>query len=128
MKRSLFLSSALLVPLLALAGSPATATIDSACTPHNATLVVPAGQTASGFSVAALTNGSKCVVGGVPDNKGWGITNSAGAKVYAWSQWQRGAPSEVGGALAGLTLGAGTYAIYVDGGNGAAATINYTLK
>ena len=115
-----------LLPSLALAES-ATPTIDSKCALHPATITVPAGKTASGFSVGTLENGVKCVVGGVHDNKGWGITLNGGKKYY-WSQFKSNAPTEIGGPLSALVLPAGTYSVFVDGGSGARAVINYTIK
>ena len=115
-----------LIPALAF-GESVTATIDGNCASKNGTITVPAGKTASGFSVGALANGTKCTVGGTPDTKGWGVTNG-GAKVYYWSSFKGGSPSEVGGTLSGLVLQPGTYSVFVDGGAGASATINFTIK
>ena len=115
-----------LIPALAF-GESVTATIDGSCASKNGTITVPAGKTASGFSVGSLANGAKCKVGGTPDSKGWGITKG-GAKVYYWSSFKGGNPTVIGGALSGLVLQPGTYGVFVDGGSGAKAVINYTLK
>jgi hypothetical protein len=136
--RNLFLEGIMLkrtfLVLLALVTFPSlafadnvTATIDGNCAAKNASLVVPAGKTATGFSVATLAPGSKCKVGGVPDSKGWGIIKNGG-KVYYWSQFKSNQPSEVGGLLINLVLQPGTYEVFVDGGSGATATINFTVK
>lgn len=122
----LFVSLLTLIPTLAFAES-VTATIDGSCALKNATITVPAGKTASGFSLGALAVGTKCTVGGTPDTKGWGITKGGG-QVYHWSSFKGASPSEVGGALSGLVLQPGTYSVFVDGGAGASATINYTIK
>ena len=82
---------------------------------------------ATAFTVGTLNAGTKCVVGGTPDSRGWSITLS-GNRVYAWSQWQGGTPSEVGGPLTALALGPGTYQVWVDGGTGAQASINFALR
>ncbi|MFH1532648.1 MAG: hypothetical protein ABIK09_18130 [Pseudomonadota bacterium] len=127
LKRTLlFVALLTLIPTLAFAES-VTATIDGSCALKSATITVPAGKTASGFSLGALAAGTKCTVGGAPDTKGWGIT-SGGVKVYYWSSFKGGSPSEVGGALSGLVLQPGTYGVFVDGGAGASATVNFTIK
>ena len=115
-----------LFPATSLADS-VTATIDGNCALKSVTITVPAGKTASGFSVATLEAGTKCKVGGVPDSKGWGISLN-GAKKYYWSQFKSNAPTETGGPLSNVTLSAGTYTVFVDGGAGARAVINYTIK
>jgi hypothetical protein len=120
------LALALAIPLTASADT-LTATINASCSPQPATLVVPAGRTASAFVVSTLTPGTKCVVGGTPDAKGWSITRDGG-RIYAWTQWQSNAPSEMGGPLASLALGPGTYQVWVDGGVGANATLQYAIR
>lgn len=115
----------MLFPALAFGGE-VTATINSTCILQNATITVPAGKVASGFAVKTLSNGTSCSTGGAPDSKGWGVTLN-GNKVYYWSQWQNNAPSEIGGPLTALSLGPGTYQVFVDGGSGAMANITFNL-
>jgi hypothetical protein len=127
LKKTLLFGALLtLIPTLAFAES-VTTTIDGNCALKSATITVPAGKTASGFSLGTLVAGTKCKVGGAPDTKGWGITKG-GAKVYYWSQFKGGSPSEIGGTLSGLVLQAGTYSVFVDGGSGASATVSFTIK
>jgi hypothetical protein len=124
----------LVVPLFVLVLLPAlaqaettTATVDSNCALQAATITVPSGKTATGFSIAKLEAGTKCKVGGSPDSTGWGISRS-GIKKYHWSKFKTNAPSEHGGPLANLLLGPGTYILFVDGGAGAMAVVKYSIK
>ncbi|MBT3218267.1 MAG: hypothetical protein HN348_04195 [Proteobacteria bacterium] len=125
MKKAIMIITSVLFPVIAFGGE-VTATINSSCILQNATITVPAGQAATAFVVKALSNGTSCSTGGTPDSKGWGITLN-GNKVYYWSQWQANAPSEIGGPLSGLSLGPGTYQVFVDGGSGANANISFNL-
>ncbi len=125
-KTMLFVALLTLIPTLAFAES-VTATIDGNCAAKNGTITVPAGKTASGFTLGTLAAGTKCKVGGAADTKGWGITKG-GAKVYYWSQFKGGSPSEIGGKLSGLVLQPGTYSVFVDGGSGAQATVTFSIK
>ena len=126
--------SKLLVPLLALFFLPAlahaesaTASVDSNCALQAATIEVPSGKTATGFSVSYLEAGTKCKVGGTPDSQGWEISHG-GVQKYHWSQFKTNAPSEHGGPLKNLLLVPGTYTVFVDGGAGAKAVVKYTVK
>ncbi len=129
MKKTVFLSIVLISLLFsghALAAK-VHATVDGKCQLHPATITVPAGKTATGFKLVSLTNGKSCVTGGTPDNKGWGITKN-GQKVYYWNKFKRNAPTVKGGPLSSLSLSPGTYKVFVDGGSGARAAVQYTLK
>lgn len=126
---TLALSLSLLTLVLSADALAATSTakIDGKCSLHTATLTVPAGKTATGFKVTKLAKGRLCKTNQTPDNKGWGITK-AGAKVYYWNKFKANAPTVKGGPLSKLTLGAGTYRVFVDGGAGAVVVVQYTLK
>ena len=104
MRKALFILTTilLLIPSLASADS-VTATVDSKCTSLNATFTVPAGKTATNFSILTLEQGVKCTVGGVYDSKGWGIILN-GNKVYYWNKFKNNAPTEIGGPLNRVSL------------------------
>ena len=131
--KTALLTSGLALGLLALVFSTdalaakSVAKIDAKCQLHTATLTVPAGKTATGFKITKLEKGKLCKTNGTPDNKGWGITKGGG-KVYYWNKFKKNAPTERGGPLSQLALGAGTYRVFVDGGAGAVAVVQYTLK
>lgn len=111
--------AALLFALPAWAES-ATARIGSKCVPENGTIVVPAGKTARNFRVTSLSHGTTCGVTAI-DYTGWGITNK-----YRYFKPASGSVTD-SPALSTLTLGPGTYSLYVDGGSGAQVVIQYDL-
>ncbi len=83
-KTLLFVALLTLIPTLAFAES-VTASIDGNCGSKNGTITVPAGKTASGFTLGTLAAGTKCKVGGAPDTKGWGVTKGGASAVLAAS-------------------------------------------
>ncbi len=98
----------------------ATARIGTNCVPENGTIVVPAGKTAKSFRVTTLSHGSSCGVSAI-DYTGWGITNH-----YRYFKPASGSVTD-NPPLSTLTLGPGTYHLYVDGGDGAQVVIQYDL-
>lgn len=104
------------------------AKISSKCSPVPGAISVPAGKTATGFKLLYLANGQNCHTGGTADSKGWSIKNARGKNVYSWSAYKRNKPIELGGPLSKLSIGPGVYKVYVDGGRGALARVQYTLK
>lgn len=104
-----------------------SATITSRCAPKNATIVIPKGKKANGFRIGRLDNGHKCKIGGKPDSKGWGIKQGF-KTLYYWSRFKNKKPHEKGGPLNKLQLGPGRYHIFVNGGRGAIAQVQYNLN
>lgn len=104
-----------------------TAKISRKCRSQPAKLVVPGGKKASRFRLKRLTNGTKCVVGGKPDNKGY-VIKKGSKVVYRHSQWKRKKKKESPVKLGKLVLGPGVYRVYVSGGRGARATISLQIR
>ncbi|MBN2797590.1 MAG: hypothetical protein JXX28_00425 [Deltaproteobacteria bacterium] len=102
----------------------AAATIGAGCAPQNGALVVPAGKTATSFQLSALSHGTSCGVTPI-DYDGWGLKNG-GATVYSYSR--RGGSVAESAPLSTLTLPAGTYTVYVDGGQGAQVVVTFALQ
>lgn len=94
-----------------------SASIVANCLPQWGHLVVPAGQTAVNFQVTSLGAGTTC--GPAPSaisQRGWGISQNGG-QIYRSDM-----------PLGGLTLSAGAYEVYVDGGQGAVVEVVYSLR
>ena len=105
--------------------SSVTATIDRNCNSQPATINVANGHTASGFVIASLASGNNCHSGAKFLNKGLVIKNSSGNIVFKYTVDAKGNVYAPNGDLSKLTLGAGIYYVYVDGGNGAILQLKF---
>jgi len=122
--------------LTALAPSPATAqqaaTIASEigggdCRATYRAFVVPEGQIATDFALQGLSAGADCTTGGALQETGFHLERGLGAKVFRYSGDAAGAQTG-GGNLGTLELGSGRYLLVVNGGEGAMASLSFTLR
>lgn len=107
--------------------STVSATIDRNCNSQPATINVVNGHTASGFVIASLASGNNCHSGAKFLDKGLVIKNSSGNIVYKYTVDAKGGVYAPYGDIGKLTLGAGIYYAYVDGGNGASLTLKFNM-
>lgn len=101
------------------------ASIDKNCNSKPATINVANGQTASGFIIESLEAGNNCHSGARFTKRGFVIKKSSGDIVYKYSIDSNGRAITPQGNLSKLSLGAGIYIIYVDGGNGARLQLKF---
>ena len=102
----------------------------ASCAPVAGTFAVPAGSTASGFSLEQLVAGNNCGTGSPIQTRGFSITRLPGMSHvfdYAWSPGGNGQPLEGPVRLTALVLGPGSYQVWVNGGIGAIVTLRYSL-
>ncbi|MBN2724784.1 MAG: hypothetical protein JXR95_11995 [Deltaproteobacteria bacterium] len=104
----------------------ATARINRKCQSERALINIPPGSVAKNFKLLSLSSGTKCVVGGFFNYKGFSIKKN-GVILYSYTK-SRGKITEKGGSLKNLKLYPGKYWLYVGGGNGAKASLKYELK
>jgi hypothetical protein len=102
-----------------------SASIDHKCNPQNTTFTIAQGLTAKSFKIKELKSGRKCVTGEFIDYKGFNLKGNG--VNYRWFRFRDNPPSETGGTLATLTLGAGTYTLSVDGGEGAYVELEFEV-
>jgi len=126
MKKLLSTSLILFFALGVLAqNSTAYATIDKNCNSQAATIKITNGQSASGFVIETLIAGNNCHSGARFTQKGFVIKNSSGNLVFKYQVDSNGQIYTPNGQLSKLTLGAGIYYVYVDGGHGAILQLKY---
>ena len=105
-----------------------SAIIDSKCNSVPATINVPNGKTAAGFSFTALVAGNNCYNGSRFTDRGFVVKNANGNVVFRYTINKNGQVYEPNGALNQFQLGAGIYYVHVDGGNGARLDLKYQLN
>ena len=103
------------------------ASIDRNCNSAPATLNIANGHTASGFIIASLEAGNNCHSGARFTDKGFVIKNSSGNIVFQYTINSKGQKHQPYGEISKLTLGAGIYYVYVDGGNGASLQLKFNM-
>ncbi len=103
------------------------ATIDANCTSKPATINVEQGRTATGFVIGSLAAGNNCHSGARFTDRGFVIKTSSGDIVYKYHIDANGHASSPNGDIGKLSLSAGIYYVYVDGGNGASLQLKFNL-
>ena len=102
----------------ALAETVSSSIEGSACVRKYNSFVVPNGKTAGNFKVLDLRAGRTCKTNQAINSKGFSIRDRNYNTIY----------NSGGGNVGALSLGAGTYSVVVDGGNGAHVTLSYTIR
>lgn len=128
------ISAALLVtfgagPLLAQTVRSVDASVSTdKCYPSHGSITVPAGSTASGFTIVHLVAGNSCASGAPIEESGFSIQDARGNHLYDY-RWAPGMqqPAERPAKLAAFKLGPGSYTLWVNGGRGANVLLRYTL-
>jgi len=101
------------------------ASIDYKCNPRNMRFRIAQGLIAKNFNIVNVVSGVKCFIGGVIENKGFNLFGTG--LNYKWSRFKNNSPTEKGGRISTLTLGAGTYTLSVDGGEGAYVELKFEV-
>jgi hypothetical protein len=103
---------------------------DYACNPMNGGFVVPAGKRASGFTAAFISyNWLACSTSYEVDTIGFTIAdNVTKMAVYRYFEYKNGGSIEPDGPLASLSLGPGSYYVYVDGGPNSRIRLSFTVS
>jgi len=106
-----------------------SASIDEGCRQHRGRFLVPAGQTATNFSVVLNSSWLPCEGAGTPQRIGARILGPAGNTIYYVIRYPNNKVETLAGNLAALALGPGTYTFEVpDGGKRTTASVSFTLK
>lgn len=101
--------------------------ISASCDAKPATLNVPSGKIASGFTLQTLVSGNNCYNGAAIRDKGFVIKSANGKVLFRYTVDANGRVQESGGKLATLRLSPGSYTFWVDGGRGAQLILNYRI-
>jgi hypothetical protein len=117
--------------LLGQKASSVSASVDVAkCVPVPGTITVPAGSTATGFAIVQLLAGNSCATGAPIQETGFSIQDLRSKHLFDYS-WTPGTPPPFSAVqavtLKALTLGPGTYQVWVNGGRGANVLLSYSL-
>jgi hypothetical protein len=90
--------------------------LDGTCTTINGAFTVPPGTTAVNFSATMSSPWRACSVDYPIDTIGFMIVDSSDKRYCVYAQYKDGSSQELEGNLATLSLGPGSYNVYVQGG------------
>ena len=102
--------------------------LDNTCTTLNGAFTVPSGRRAVNFSASMSSLWRACSVDQPIDNIGFMIVDSFNNTYYTYVQYKNGGSQEYNGSLESLTLGPGSYYVYVQGGLDTRARVTFDLS
>jgi hypothetical protein len=102
--------------------------LDNTCTTLNGAFTVPNGMRAVNFSASMSSPWRACSVNQPIDNIGFMIVDSSNNTYYTYMQYKNGGSQEFDGSLKSLTLGPGSYYVYVQGGLDTRARVTFDLS
>jgi len=90
--------------------------LDGTCNTINGAFTVPPGSVAVNFSAAMSSPWRACSVDYPIDTIGFMIVDGGNKRYYGYAQYKDGSSRDLEGNLATLSLGPGSYYVYVQGG------------